>query len=281
MKIGILIILVLVGAVAFWGLKYSFSFGNREIFSGINYETSPVNAVPVPVEIKNAAQTLKSTPTISQTNVLARNFVDIYLQAREQNPGQEIPEKDRRAIAESLTAASQEKYLQLINPYIIEDLHIQAVETTDRLVTYFTAFGEIFSQTFPQESNAEDGPKELLIFLSAIKNNDLAQLNTLTEYINRYDDTAQKLVAIPVPAAFEKFHLASINTFSNTAIALSYMQNYENDPVGALFGMDHFNNEALSFIFLLSEVRDILNTLQLPFVENGHGDLFERYLQTI
>jgi len=276
-KKGVFVVFILVALVVFWGLKYNFAIPASQT----SYNTDPKVTVSASDPLKDTPRRFDAIPRASQTNVLARDFIDLYLQARDENPEEKISESEQSAIASSLAVVSREKYLQLADPFLLEDLNVQQTETIERLTTYFDAFGKIFGSAFPEEPLDNEGPRELVIFFSAISSSDFSQLESLTPYMNRHGNTAASLASLRVPEQFSSFHLEATNTFANVALALSYMQNYEEDPVGALFGVDQFSNEVLGFILSLGELRDTLTELSLPFTENSDGALFELYLQTI
>lgn len=251
-------------------------------FTTISYQTANVLAAkPEKPQESKSFRLFDGLTTPSQTNVLARDFVDLYLQARDQNPDQKISENEQEAIGKSLANVAREKYTRLANPYIYEDLRIQETETIERLTIYLDNYGRIFGSSFPESESSSDGPQELLIFFSSVGDEDFAQLETLTPYIERYQKAAEEFASLRVPERFADFHLETINTFANVSLALSHMKAYEHDPVGALFGADQFTQEVTNFILSLGELRDVLENLTLPFVEGSDGDLFERYLQTI
>jgi hypothetical protein len=202
-----------------------------------------------------SANTSTASQQLTLTDEFARTFFTNYINTKEL--GKAITGEAGDAIAMASMDALRGKVADLIPP----PLPIQTFQTVEGTPENIRAYGNSVGVILGS-SGSTLTESFVTIFDRATRNNDQAEMEKLTPYIEALAIHRDQLLSIKVPEPFVEEHRGFVDNNIRAIIAIQAMRGYFVDPLSSVVGMQ-----------LLSAVRDDMSQrmprIQKLFRDNG------------
>lgn len=222
-------------------------------------------------------QAEKIATSNSITDSVARDFIDLYLQAKATGDGTVSPEM-RDAIVGS--AASYGKGYVDAARYIKADILISSTDTAQAHKDYLNALATIIDARFGKlpKRDFTQIPPELAAFQESLRTNNFTLLKKIRPYHEAYSGATKDLLALRTPSLYATNHLEMLNSFATSEESLMRVMQLETDPLGAIYGMRAYIEEYARGNRVTNTLSSFVTTESLTFSvgEPAYGLL--RYL---
>jgi hypothetical protein len=120
-----------------------------------------------------------------------------------------------------------------------------------------------------------DIEKALIAFLTALNNGDTASSEELQHQGDLYKKISDEMTEISVPQELSILHLALVNTYRGTGIALSDMSFVTKDSLRALTGFASYQENIDVIQTIFSGIAKIFEEQNITFTEQEAGYVFQ------
>lgn len=227
---------------------------------------------PLPDQAEKIAQSKSITDT------LARDAIDLYLQARERAGGEISPEERDRVVGSA--AAMGMGYIDLYR-YTSSDVLLSPSDSVADKKTYANALATAIDKNFAPipKQDPTQAPNELALFQNAVGKSTLAELKKLEPYRKAYAGAVRDLLLIRVPSTYANTHLDMVNSFATSEEGITRMMQFETDPLGAMYGVRAHMQEYARGSRVVLALRELISKDALTFSENEPAHALLRITQ--
>ena len=278
--LSIVIALALVG-----GGLWFITPASKEVERGtLSIETAPKdslepsqNGVNMMSSISSGAEPLPPQKFITSpalTGGLLQDVAALY-----QNGGG-MDDATKQELAKKVADNAQNFFSKNLNIYTEADVVVDdSVAPRDYLNQLSGIIQKYFSDD-PKDPNYEN--EVLVIFRIVNDRKSPEELSyKLQKYIYRYRSAAEELVKIKTPLETAIVHLDFVNSFWNTAVALTAISKYKDDPVAGALGMSIYEEGAGATADVLKKAKAIAETHNIVFTKDDPGYFLQTYFEKI
>jgi len=272
----VVLAILLLGAGAFW-LSQNKITGNKIVFekgqgvlmplqqnnSNSDWEqvlerTSIYSGVDKNL-LSNQVASADSQP-VNETEKFSQNFLSKYLAAIQTTNGN-LDDAAKQNIIDSM-----EKSIDTSAPapaYKFSDLNILDNNSNEALKNYGNKLGTIFKNHL----NPEPGT-EVYTFRDAVKNNDQNKFEELGKSAENYQKLFNDCLILAAPSAIKDNHLQLVNNLKFLKDITLKLQNFPNDPVGSMTGINQYADAYVNFAASLVKTDNYFKSKGISFSKN-------------
>jgi hypothetical protein len=169
----------------------------------------------------------------SETEKFSQDFLTQYLVAKQTAGGNNLDTAAKDNLVNSLVNSVNSAPVVLV--YKISDIKTSGDNSNETLKNYGNRIGEIFKSHL----NPEPGT-EIYTFRDAVKNNDQNKFEELGKNVKNYQELVNDCLNLVAPSAVKDNHLQLVNNLALLRDITSKFQNFPNDPVGSMVGIEQY-----------------------------------------
>lgn len=228
--------------------------------------------------IGGGAEPLPLQKTIGSPALTGRLLQDI---ASLYQAGGTMDDQTKQALVQEVAENTKNFFSKNLNIYTDTNLVVDNAVSPHK---YLNQLSGIVKKYFSDDPKSPGYENEVLVIykIAGADKNDLNALkDELQKYIYRYRSAAEELAKINPPQEAAKVHLDFINSFWNTAVALTAISNYRDDPIAGALGMSQYEAEAAATATLLKNAKAIATAYNIVFTKDDPGYFLQLYFEKI
>lgn len=164
--------------------------------------------------------------------------------------------------------------------YTLTDIH---TSSSVSVRNYLNGVGGILATRFPDDPSDPLYESELTVIQNAAAQKESPDVlaERLHTYIERYSGAAEDLQKILVPAEAKELHLALMNNFANTSLALSEISLLGSEPLTSISGFQTYAQESAFGRFIITRTKELALKHSITFAKEESGFELQKYFQKI
>lgn len=185
-------------------------------------------------DVNYAADGLTPPTENTLTDAFAKNFLTLYLAAKQANGGADLSDTDTQNIENQALASLSTSVTAAPDFKSVHDLKVSG-SGVDALKAFAVDVEAIFKK------NASNATTSELIYLQyVVTNNDATALTHLTSIAKAYRDSAAGLAALPVPTELVADDLALVNAMMRMSGVINDFARVNTDPLATMLALEQY-----------------------------------------
>jgi hypothetical protein len=211
----------------------------------------------------------------SLTDVFAKNFLVLYLNAKQANGGAALSEQDTTNLAQKAVNQLTSSIAPVADFKSMADLAISG-SGPDALRTFAVVAEAVMSKNTVSSSKSE-----LLYLQDAIQNKDEAALAHITSIAGSYRATAAGLSVLPVPRELASDYLVLINALARVGEIATDFSHVTTDPLATMLALTQYPQTVLVLANSFIHIHDIYKAAGIEFAPGTPGASFVNVIPDI
>jgi hypothetical protein len=216
----------------------------------------------------------KSIGSPALTGGLLQDVASLY------QAGGTLDDPTKQSLAQNVADKAKDFFSKNLNTYTESDVVVDDGVTPRE---YLNQLSGVVQKYFSDKDTDPNYENEMtIIYDVAAQTQDAAGLSDkLQKYIFRYRSAAEELTRVHPPKKAASTHLNFINSFWNTAVALTAISNYSGDPVAGALGMHTYADQVSVAASLLKEAKSFATAHNIVFTKDDQGYFLQTYFDQI
>lgn len=209
------------------------------------------------------------------TNSFIRDFAKLY-----KTTGGALQPEDILNLTKTTQQNIEKLDAAVRDRYTLTDVH---TSSSVSVRNYLNNVGEILATRFPGDPADPQYESELTVIKNSAAEKESPDVlaEKLHTYIERYAQAAEDLQKILVPPEAKELHLAFINNFSNTSLALSEISLLGSEPLASMSGFQSYAQESAFGRFIITRTKELAGKYSITFAKEESGYELQKYFQKI